>query len=52
MTRTLQGVIFSSYHSLKKTVGIPGGKEKTTTRAQGIKTLMKNNSRYLKLNTI
>jgi hypothetical protein len=51
-TRTLQGVTYPAYPSLRNTVGAPGEKKlKTpTTGAQRIKTLTKNNSRCINPN--
>jgi hypothetical protein len=56
-TRTLWGVTFPAYHSLRNIAGAPREKKKKqknsknpTTRAQGIKTLTKNNSRCINLN--
>jgi hypothetical protein len=52
ITRTLQGVTYPAYPSLRNTVGAPGEKKlKTpTTGAQRIKTLTKNNSRCINPN--
>jgi hypothetical protein len=52
-TRTLQGVRFPAYPSLRKTPGAPGEKnlKNPTTGVQGIKTLTQNNSSCINLNT-
>jgi hypothetical protein len=52
--RTLQGVTYPAYPSLRNIVGAPGEKKilKTpTTGTQKIKNITKNNSRCLNLNT-
>jgi hypothetical protein len=50
--RTLQGVTYPAYYSLRKTARTPGGKKlkTTTTGAQEIKTITKYNSRCISFN--
>jgi hypothetical protein len=52
-TRTLQGITFPAYPSLRNTSGAPGEKvfKTPTTGAQEIKIITKNNSRCVNLNT-
>jgi hypothetical protein len=50
-TRTLQGVTFPAYPFLRKTAGALGEKtQNLNTGAQGIKTLIQNNSSCINLN--
>jgi hypothetical protein len=49
--RTLQGVTYPSHPSLRNSAGAPGKKKKKKkTGTQVIKTITKNNSRYINLN--